>query len=55
MPVNAEQPVSVAVENFAEELRAWRERLGFSQAELGDRMGYSGSHVSSVETMAPCV
>lgn len=52
MPVNAEQPVSAAVENFAEELRAWRERLGLSQAELGDRMGYSGSHVSSVETMA---
>jgi transcriptional regulator with XRE-family HTH domain len=39
-------------ENFAEELRAWRERLGLSQAELGARMGYSGSHVSSVETMA---
>jgi transcriptional regulator with XRE-family HTH domain len=52
MPVNAEQPVSAAAENFAEELRAWRERLGLSQAELGDRMGYSGSHVSSVETMS---
>lgn len=52
MPVNAEQPVSAAVENFAEELRAWRERHGLSQAELGDRMGYSGSHLSSVETMA---
>ena len=52
MPVNAEQPASAAAENFAEELRAWRERLGLSQAELGDRMGYSGSHVSSVETMA---
>lgn len=49
--MNAEQPVSTAVENFAEELRAWRERLGLSQAELGLRMRYSGSHVSSVETM----
>jgi uncharacterized protein DUF5753 len=33
MPVNAEQPVSAAAESFAEELRAWRERLGLSQAE----------------------
>jgi transcriptional regulator with XRE-family HTH domain len=40
------------VENFADELRAWRERLGWSQAELGAGMGYSGSHVSSVETMS---
>jgi transcriptional regulator with XRE-family HTH domain len=52
MPVNGEQSVSATVENFAEELRAWRERLGLSQAELGARMGYSGSHLSSVETMA---
>jgi transcriptional regulator with XRE-family HTH domain len=50
--VSAEQPVSTAVENFADELRAWRERLGWSQAELGAGMGYSGSHVSSVETMS---
>src|SRR5882724_1535983 len=50
--VIAEQPVSTAVENFADELRAWRERLGWSQAELGAGMGYSGSHVSSVETMS---
>ena len=50
--MSTEQPVSTAVENFAEELRAWRERLGLSQAELGARMGYSGSHVSSVETMS---
>jgi transcriptional regulator with XRE-family HTH domain len=52
MPVHGEQPVSTAVENFAEELRAWRERAGFSQAELGAGMGYSGSHISSVETMS---
>jgi transcriptional regulator with XRE-family HTH domain len=51
MAVGTEQPVSSAVENFAEELRAWRERQGLSQAELGARMGYSGSHVSSVQTM----
>lgn len=52
MAVGSEQLVSTAVENFAEELRAWRERLGLSQAELGALMGYSGSHVSSVETMS---
>jgi transcriptional regulator with XRE-family HTH domain len=52
MPVNGELPVSISVETFAEELRAWRERLGLSQAELGGRIGYSGSHVSSVETMS---
>ena len=28
MPEHGEQPVSTAVENFAEELRAWRERAG---------------------------
>jgi transcriptional regulator with XRE-family HTH domain len=52
MTVITEQPVSTSVEGFADELRAWRERLGLSQAELGNRMGYSGSHVSSVETMS---
>ena len=50
--MHGEQPVSTAVGNFAEELRAWRERGGISQAELGARMGYSGSHISSVETMS---
>jgi len=50
--VGDEQWAGTAVENFADELRAWRERQNLSQAELGARMGYSGSHVSSVETMA---
>jgi transcriptional regulator with XRE-family HTH domain len=36
---------------FAEELRAWRQVRGWSQAELGAKLGYSGSHVSSVERM----
>lgn len=40
-----------AVARFAEELRAWRQRHGWSQAELADKLGYSGSHVSSVETI----
>lgn len=39
------------VGRFAAELRAWRARQGWSQAELADKLGYSGSHVSSVETM----
>lgn len=49
--MTTEQPVSAAVEDFSEELRAWRERHGLSQADLAARMDYSGSHVSSVETM----
>jgi transcriptional regulator with XRE-family HTH domain len=47
---NGESP-GTPVARFAEELRAWRQRHGWSQAELGDKLGYSGSHVSSVETM----
>jgi transcriptional regulator with XRE-family HTH domain len=39
------------VARFAAELRAWRLGQGWSQAELGDKLGYSGSHMSSVETM----
>jgi transcriptional regulator with XRE-family HTH domain len=39
------------VARFAAELRAWRQRHSWSQAELADKLGYSGSHVSSVETM----
>src|ERR1700689_1473831 len=52
MAVISEQPVSMSVEGFADELGGWRERHGLWQAELGNRMGYSGSHVSSVETMS---
>ena len=47
---NGESP-GTSVARFAEELRAWRQRHGWSQAALGDKLGYSGSHVSSVETM----
>lgn len=46
-----EEQAGNAVETFALELRAWRTKAGLSQSELGARMGYSGSHVSSVETM----
>ena len=34
---------------FAAELKAQRTRLGWTQAELGDKMGFSGSFVSDVE------
>src|SRR5580693_6037401 len=47
----SEQPVGNAVEAFASELSAWRTRLKLSQAKLGTLIGYSGSHVSSVETL----
>lgn len=47
---NGESP-GTPVARFAEELRAWRQRQSWTQAELGDKLGYSGSHVSSVETM----
>jgi transcriptional regulator with XRE-family HTH domain len=40
-----------AIEAFAAELRAWRSRLDLSQGDLGAHMGYSGSHVSSIETL----
>jgi transcriptional regulator with XRE-family HTH domain len=46
---NGESP-GTGVETFAAELRAWRQRLGWSQVELGANIGYSDSHVSSVET-----
>lgn len=41
-----------ALEAFARELRSWRQRLGWSQAEFGEKIGFSGSLVSGVETMA---
>ena len=47
---NGESP-GTPVARFAEELRAWRQRHGWTQAELADKLGYSGSHVSSVENL----
>jgi transcriptional regulator with XRE-family HTH domain len=49
--VKAGESAGTAVMRFAEELRAWRQVRGWSQAELGAKLGYSGSHVSSVERM----
>ena len=38
------ESVGTAAARFVDELRAWRQRHGWSQAELGDKLGYSGSH-----------
>ena len=34
---------------FAAELKAHRTRMGWTQAELGDKIGFSGSFLSDVE------
>jgi transcriptional regulator with XRE-family HTH domain len=51
MIMKDEKAAGTPVARFAEELRAWRLLRGWTQAELGTEMGYSGSHVSSLETM----
>lgn len=51
MVVRNGESVGTAVARFVDELRAWRQRHGWSQAELGEKLGYSGSHVSNIETM----
>lgn len=40
---------SSAIGVFAAELKAQRQRLGWTQVELGDKIGYSGSFISDVE------
>jgi transcriptional regulator with XRE-family HTH domain len=39
-----------ALEAFASQLKAWRKSRGWSQVELADKLGYSDSLVSGVET-----
>src|SRR5438067_7161712 len=36
---------------FASQLRAWRQHMGWTQVETGEKLGYSASLVSGVETM----
>ena len=36
---------------FASQLRAWRQQMGWTQVEAGDKLGYSASLVSGIETM----
>ncbi|MFD0414380.1 helix-turn-helix domain-containing protein [Streptomyces sp. NPDC127108] len=35
---------------FGARLRSWREERGWTQDELAERMGYSSTHLSSIET-----
>jgi transcriptional regulator with XRE-family HTH domain len=39
-----------ALEAFAQELRSWRQQLGWSQTEFAEKIVYSASLVSGVET-----
>ena len=36
---------------FASQLRSWRNQLGWTQVEAGDKLGYSASLISGIETM----
>lgn len=36
---------------FASQLRSWRQRMGWTQVEVGAKLGYSASLVSGIETM----
>jgi transcriptional regulator with XRE-family HTH domain len=40
---------STAKKRFGAELRAHRTRRGWTQAQLGEKLGYSGSYISDVE------
>ncbi|MER6097045.1 helix-turn-helix transcriptional regulator [Streptomyces sp. NPDC001728] len=50
MNVKELDPESSPQAAFGARLRRLREERGWSQEELGTRMGYSGTHLSSVET-----
>ncbi len=41
---------TTALSVFAAELRCWRQRLGWSQAECGEKIAFSASLVGAVET-----
>ena len=54
MPKVKATPVDVKTTSlmaFASQLRAWRQQAGWTQVELGQRMGYSASLISGVESM----
>jgi transcriptional regulator with XRE-family HTH domain len=42
---------TTSLATFGSQLRAWRRKLGWTQVELGAKLGYSASLVSGVETM----
>jgi transcriptional regulator with XRE-family HTH domain len=43
-------PESSRVAAFGERLRTLRDERGWTQDELGERLGYSGTHISAIET-----
>ena len=36
---------------FASQLRAWRQQIGWTQVEAADKLGYSASLISGIETL----
>lgn len=42
---------TTALESFARQLIAWRERMDWTQVQLGEKIGFSASLISSVETL----
>ncbi|UXY32711.1 helix-turn-helix domain-containing protein [Streptomyces sp. HUAS TT20] len=44
------EPENSPVAAFGERLRRLRDERGWTQDDLGERMGYSGTHISAVET-----
>lgn len=41
---------TTSLEAFAKQLRAWRAVMGWTQVETGDKLGYSASLISGIET-----
>jgi transcriptional regulator with XRE-family HTH domain len=42
---------TTSLEAFASQLRAWRLHMGWTQVEMGGKLGYSASLISGIETM----
>ena len=42
---------TTSLQAFAAQLRAWRQQAGWTQVELGHKLGYSASLISGVESM----
>lgn len=40
-----------ALAAFASQLRSWRQQLGWTQVEMGTKLGYSASLISGIETI----
>lgn len=42
---------TTSLEAFASQLRSWRLRMGWTQVEIGGKLGYSASLISGIETL----